>query len=179
MLFGKPPDEFVAPNGVTIPEMAKEHTTSPLRHSSTSASAPDELEIGPARDEELGQVLELWGSARSRYSSTPDNLEVLRRLRTRDADAILVARRSGDVVGTVIAAWDGWRGNMYRLAVAVDQRRSGTGLALVREGERRLYEAGARRVTALVGGEDDEAIGLWRAAGFEHDPLVSRFVKNL
>jgi ribosomal protein S18 acetylase RimI-like enzyme len=68
---------------------------------------------------------------------------------------------------------------MYRLAVAPEQRRRGVGLALVREGERRLSARGARRVTALVGAEDDQALALWRAAGFEHDRLVSRFVKNL
>jgi ribosomal protein S18 acetylase RimI-like enzyme len=86
---------------------------------------------------------------------------------------------AGRVVGTLIAAWDGWRGNMYRLAVAADERRQGIALALVRAAERRLYGCGARRVTALVGGEDDEATALWRAAGFEHDHLVARFVKNL
>lgn len=36
-----------------------------------------------------------------------------------------------------------------------------------------------RRVTALVGAEDEDAIALWRAAGYGHDRLVSRFVKNL
>src|SRR5215217_7988707 len=77
----------------------------------------------------------------------PHNLDVLSRLRARDPGALLVARRDGRVVGTLIAAWDGWRGNMYRLAVAVDHRRRGVGLELVRAGERRLYECGARRVT--------------------------------
>lgn len=143
------------------------------------AEPGEELEIGPAREEELGGVLELWEGSRSPYSSTPDNPEVLGRLLDRDAGALLVARRDGRVVGTLIAAWDGWRGNMYRLAVAVDQRRLGIGLALVRAGERRLWDCGARRVTALVGAEDDDATALWHAAGYEHDRLVSRFVKNL
>jgi ribosomal protein S18 acetylase RimI-like enzyme len=138
-----------------------------------------ELEIAPAREEDLGAVLELWEAARSRYSSTPDNAEVLARLLDRDAGALLVARRGERVVGTLIAAWDGWRGNMYRLAVAPEHRREGIGLALVRAGERRLWNCGGRRVTALVGAADDDATGLWHAAGYEHDRLVSRFVKNL
>jgi ribosomal protein S18 acetylase RimI-like enzyme len=142
-------------------------------------TTPGELEIGPAREEDFAAVLELWEMARSPYGSTPDNEDVLGRLLERDAGALLVARRGGRVIGTLIAAWDGWRGNLYRLAVASDRRRQGIGLAMVRAGERRLYECGARRVTALVGGEDDEATALWRAAGFEHDHLVARFVKNL
>jgi ribosomal protein S18 acetylase RimI-like enzyme len=138
-----------------------------------------ELEIRPALDEELADVLELWDAARSRYSTTPDSREVIDRLRAGDPGALLVALRDGQVIGTLIAAWDGWRGNMYRLAVAAGHRRRGAGIALVRAGERRLYECGARRVTALVGSEDEDAVALWRAAGYEHDRNVSRFVKNL
>ena len=138
-----------------------------------------DVEVGIADERDVEEVLGLWGAARSRYSSTPDTLAVIRRLRERDPEALLVARHRGRVVGTLIAAWDGWRGNMYRLAVAEDHRRQGIGLALVRAGERRLWQCGARRVTALVGAEDEDATALWRAADYEHDRLVSRFVKNL
>jgi ribosomal protein S18 acetylase RimI-like enzyme len=157
MSFASPVSRF--------PEMAKEFT--------------GELEIRPALDEELADVLELWDAARSRYSTTPDSREVIDRLRAGDPGALLVALRGGQVIGTLIAAWDGWRGNMYRLAVDTGHHRRGAGIALVRAGERRLYECGARRVTALVGSEDEDAVALWRAAGYEHDQNVSRFVKNL
>ncbi|TMK73362.1 MAG: GNAT family N-acetyltransferase [Actinobacteria bacterium] len=104
-------------------------------------TTPRELNIGPAREQELGAVLDLWEIARSSYSSTPDNPEVLARLIDRDTGALLVARRGGRVVGTLIAAWDGWRGNMYRLAVVPEHRRAGIGLALVQAGEQlRLSE---------------------------------------
>jgi len=93
--------------------------------------------------------------------------------------ALLISERPGRVIGTLIAAWDGWRGNMYRLAVAVEERRSGVGLALVRAGEEHLRDCGARRITALVGAEDEGALALWRAADYAHDRQVSRFVRNL
>jgi ribosomal protein S18 acetylase RimI-like enzyme len=41
-----------------------------------------------------------------------------------------VAEGDGEIVGALIAAWDGWRGNMYRLAVREGHRREGIGLAL-------------------------------------------------
>ena len=47
-----------------------------------------ELNIGPAREQELGAVLDLWEIARSSYSSTPDNPEVLARLIDRDTGAL-------------------------------------------------------------------------------------------
>jgi ribosomal protein S18 acetylase RimI-like enzyme len=135
--------------------------------------------VRPSRRDDLAAVLDLWAESRSAYASTRDDLPSLERLLARDPGSLLVAERSGRVIGAIIAAWDGWRGNMYRLAVAVQHRRQGIGLELVRAGERRLCQCGARRVTALVGGEDGEAQALWLTAGFEHDTLVSRFVKNL
>jgi ribosomal protein S18 acetylase RimI-like enzyme len=79
----------------------------------------------------------------------------------------------------VIAAWDGWRGNIYRLAVKRECRRLGIGLQLVNAGERHLSEKGVRRVTALVVTEELGAAALWKAAGYEQDSAVVRFVRNL
>ncbi len=45
------------------------------------------------------------------------------------------SRRDGAIVATLIAAWDGWRGNMYRLAVAPELRREGIARTLVEAGE--------------------------------------------
>jgi ribosomal protein S18 acetylase RimI-like enzyme len=143
------------------------------------SSLPVDLTIRQCRQEDLSAVLALWAENRSRYATTRDDPGSVDRLLARDPGSLLVAELEGYVVGVLIAAWDGWRGNMYRLAVARGHRRRGIGLALVRAGERSLRDSGARRVTALVGAEDADAIALWRAAGYRHDRLVSRFVKNL
>jgi len=63
-----------------------------------------DVEVGIADERDVEEVLGLWGAARSRYSSTPDTLAVIRRLRERDPEALLVARHRGRVVGTLIAA---------------------------------------------------------------------------
>jgi ribosomal protein S18 acetylase RimI-like enzyme len=143
------------------------------------SSPPSELIIRPVGRDELGKVLVLWTETRSPYARTPDDADSLGCLLDNDPSSLLVAEIDDRLVGTVVAAWDGWRGNMYRLAVAVGERRAGIGLALVRAAEAHLRERGARRVTALVGGEDEAAIALWRAAGYEHDHQIARFVRNL
>ena len=71
-----------------------------------------------------------------------------------------MAERGEKIVGALIAAWDGWRGNMYRLAVREDHRRQGIGIALTRAGEE-TDGAGAGGVTALVAFEDDAAGAFW------------------
>lgn len=93
--------------------------------------------------------------------------------------ALLVAEEGGEVVGALIAGWDGWRGNLYRLAVREGARRRGVGLALVRAGEDYLRDRGARRVTALVAFDDGAAGGFWDAAGYPADREIGRRVRNL
>jgi ribosomal protein S18 acetylase RimI-like enzyme len=92
---------------------------------------------------------------------------------------LLVAESGGEIVGALIAGWDGWRGNMYRLAVREGRRRQGIGIALVRAGEEYLRGCGARRVTALVAFEAEAAGALWDSAGYPQDQEIGRRVRNL
>lgn len=133
---------------------------------------------GAARGD-IAAVLALWARTRSGHASTPDSPEGLERLLADSPGALLVAERGGELVGALIAAWDGWRGNMYRLAVRADCRREGIGVALVRAGEERLRGRGARRVTALVAFEDEPAAAFWDAAGYPQDPVIGRRVRNI
>ena len=110
---------------------------------------------------------------------TPDTPEVVERLIDHTPDALLVAERDGEIVGALVAAWDGWRGNMYRLAVLGEHRRRGIARRLVEDGHERLRAKGARRITALVAHDEDEASALWRATGYRLDEEMGRFVRNL
>src|SRR5690349_21373382 len=81
--------------------------------------------------EDLRGVLALWDESRSGHASTPDRVEDLERMVSADSPAaLLVAECDGEIVGALIAAWDGWRGNMYRLAIRHDLRRRGVGMRL-------------------------------------------------
>lgn len=124
-------------------------------------------------------VLALWEMARSGHASTADRIDDVERLVADSQAALLVAERGGEVVGALIAAWDGWRGNMYRLAVREECRREGIGIALTRAGEEYLRSRGARRVTALVAFEDERAGGFWESAGYPLDREIGRRVRNL
>jgi hypothetical protein len=44
-------------------------------------------------------------------------------LLSRDPEALLIARGGGEVIGSLIVGWDGWRGSFYRLAVHQSWRR--------------------------------------------------------
>lgn len=124
-------------------------------------------------------MLLLWGQARSAHATSADRLEDVQRLLAEMPGSLIVAEAGDAVIGALIAAWDGWRGNMYRLAVRSERRRQGIGLALVRAGEAHLRGQGARRVTALVGYEDPAAAAFWESAGYPQDREIGRRVRNL
>jgi len=139
----------------------------------------EHLAVRPVEGTDIPEVLRLWETSRSITASIPDQPDFVRQLIEHTEDALLVAELDGRIVGALVAAWDGWRGNMYRLAVHRGHRRVGIARQLVRAGEERLRARGALRVTALVPREDEAAASLWSAAGYERDPYVERFVKNL
>jgi ribosomal protein S18 acetylase RimI-like enzyme len=49
----------------------------------------------------------------------------------------------------------------------------------LREGERRLGERGALRLTAIVAEDEPLALEFWRAVGYELQPNRVRFLRHL
>jgi ribosomal protein S18 acetylase RimI-like enzyme len=131
--------------------------------------------IREARADEIDEVLALWLAAGS-IPSVTDTADDVRRIVASDRAWLLVAEHDGRLAGTLIAAFDGWRGHLYRMAVLPDLRRRGIATSLVRAGEERLHAAGARRLAAIVLEED--AAEFWAAAGYERQPRALRFTKT-
>jgi ribosomal protein S18 acetylase RimI-like enzyme len=124
-------------------------------------------------------VLALWDTDRSPISVTPDSAGAVLALIAHPGAVLLLALEDEALVGTLVVGWDGWRGNMYRLAVRSGYRRRGLALQLVEAGHAHLRSIGAGRVTALVGHDEEAAGALWRAAGYSLDGHIGRFVRNL
>ena len=143
------------------------------------ASSGEEVVIRVARAEDIEAALAVWADARSAAATTPDDAAGVARLIEHTPDALLVAECDGRLVGALVAGWDGWRGNMYRLAVLPAHRRRGIARRLVEAGHERLRAKGARRVTALVAHAEEEATALWRATGYALDDQMARFVRDL
>jgi ribosomal protein S18 acetylase RimI-like enzyme len=133
--------------------------------------------IRDCRPDEAETLLLLWRQAGAQPSVT-DTAEDVRRALTDGRAQVLAAESGGRLVGSLIASFDGWRGNLYRLAVHPDHRRRGIARALVAAGEERLARQGARRITALVDGADARALAFWNAVGYAHDPLHVRFART-
>ena len=137
--------------------------------------------IRRGRPEDIARVLELWERADATPKPT-DTPEGLAQLLAGPQAVLLLAEVDGRMAGTVIGGWDGWRGNIYRLAVLPEYRRRGVATALMREVDAALAGLGAKRITALVEQDHQWAVGFWNAlerAGYRRDPTMTRYVKTL
>ncbi|MFB6773128.1 GNAT family N-acetyltransferase [Streptomyces sp. NPDC056337] len=137
-----------------------------------------DLQIRAAVPEDLDTVLAFWKVA-AEGTSISDDREGVERLVARDPEALVLAERDGELVGTVIAGFDGWRCHLYRLAVHPEQRRRGVGTALLAAAEERFVRLGGRRGDAMVLRRNERAQHAWRAAGYAPEEQWRRWVKPL
>jgi len=132
---------------------------------------------------DCAEVLKLWLDADATPSVTDTLEEVQRTVAEGDAIVLVATDAKDNIVGSVIGGWDGWRGNIYRLAVAPEARRHKVAAGLMREVSARLArEKGARRITALVEKAHPDAVGFWDAMtseGYVFDPRIVRYVKTV
>jgi ribosomal protein S18 acetylase RimI-like enzyme/SAM-dependent methyltransferase len=150
------------------------------------ARAPRAGQAGQApfvlRTAETGDIdalLELWRDAAENSARPPDTHQAVTALLRRDPEAVIIAAHDGNLIGSVIAGWDGWRGHLYRLAVHPAWRRRGVGSALLRAAESRLRALGADRSDALVLEANTPGQALWEAAGYRRQEEWRRWVNPL
>ncbi|MGW5618067.1 GNAT family N-acetyltransferase [Streptomyces sp. NPDC003877] len=137
-----------------------------------------ELRIRAATPDDLDAVLAFWKVA-AEGTSISDDRGGVERLVARDPEALVLAERDGELAGTVIAGFDGWRCHLYRLAVHPEHRRRGIASALLAAAEERFVRLGGRRADAMVLTRNETAHQAWGAAGYAAEEQWRRWVKPL
>jgi GNAT superfamily N-acetyltransferase len=135
-----------------------------------------EFRTATPRDAEL--ILQFWKDSGASMGAT-DQAEQLRRVVANPAAVLVLAVAEDEIIGTLLGAFDGWRGNMYRLVVHPGRRRQGIARQLVRQVERVFAEWGVRRVTVLIEVDRPWAMEFWTAVGYPRDDHVVRHVGML
>jgi ribosomal protein S18 acetylase RimI-like enzyme len=136
------------------------------------------IAVRRATPSDADSIASLW-AADAGPTTLPGGAEEIRQLLAHDAAALLVAVEAGQVVGTLVVGWDGWRCNLYRLAVRPAARRRRIATRLMEAAAERASAIGARRLDALVSDTNSDAVAFWRAAGFAVYTGESRWTRPM
>jgi GNAT superfamily N-acetyltransferase len=110
----------------------------------------------------------------------PD-LDIDKKVATGD-NLLFVALDEGEVIGTIMAGYDGHRGWIYRMCTSAVRRREGIGSRLMEHAERALADRGCIKINLQVVEGNDVALQFYSSLGYSVEPRVSmgkRLTMNL
>ncbi len=118
-------------------------------------------------------VLSLWRSAGPGvHVGTSDTGDEIAKKLERDPDLFLVAEDGGRIVGAVLGGFDGRRGMVYHLAVSLEHRGRGVGVALMNELESRLRAKGCYKYYLQVTPDNADVSAFYERLGWQHSPSI-------
>lgn len=142
------------------------------------------MNLRPATVDDIPAVLAFWKLAAEDTNRADDDRAAVTALIARDPLALTLAvdeegQEGEEIVGSLIAGFDGWRCHLYRFAVRPDHRRQGIGKALLEAAEERFRQFGGRRADAMILDDNVLAQHAWSAGGYASQPEWRRWVKSL
>lgn len=131
------------------------------------------LDIREYRPLDRVSVVALWNEVFSLPNGHNEPASALDRKVAADDGLFFVATWDGELVGTVLAGYDGHRGWLYSLAVRQSHRRQGIGRRLVDHAEGRLKQLGCPKINLQVRGDNTAVLSFYRALGFRTEDRIS------
>ena len=117
-------------------------------------------------------VIDLWRHCKLVRPQNDPTKDVRRKLNVQPK-MFLVAELENEIIGTVMAGYEGHRGWINYLAVSPQHRRQGIGTALMQEAERILRLEGCPKINLQVRSANRDVIEFYRKIGFAVDDVVS------
>ena len=88
-------------------------------------------------------------------------------------EGLFVALEESQIVGSVMAGFEGHRGWINYLAVLPSRQRSGLGSALLQRAEGYLAGLGCEKINLQVRDSNLDVVAFYERAGYLHDAVVS------
>jgi ribosomal protein S18 acetylase RimI-like enzyme len=124
------------------------------------------ISIRPFALRDTETVISLWQETGLTRSWNNPHRDIQRKMSVQP-ELFLVAVDGDEIVGSVMAGYDGHRGWIYYLASAPLRRGEGIGRYLVEAAEHALLELGCPKVQLMVRPENEEVLSFYDALGYE------------
>jgi ribosomal protein S18 acetylase RimI-like enzyme len=128
------------------------------------------IRLFQALDEEA--VITLWSACGLLRPWNDPHKDIQRKLQVQP-DLFLVATLDSQVIGSVMAGYDGHRGWIYYLAVHPDSQQSGIGRQLAAAAEQRLQHLGCPKINLLVRRDNEAVTAFYTHLGYTLDDVLT------
>ena len=131
------------------------------------------LNIRSYQEKDAAAVSHLWQEC---FPDAPPHnrpLEDIQRKLAVQRELFLVALLDEQLVGTVMAGYDGHRGWVYYVAVSSRRQRRGIGAALMKQAELKLAALGCTKINLQVRTSNTAVVAFYRSLGYLVEERVS------
>ena len=119
------------------------------------------------------QVIQLWETVFGYETAhNAPSVAIDKKLEAKD-DLFFVALLGREIVGTILAGYDGHRGWLYSVAVHPSNRQEGLGSALVRHAEQALIKRGCMKINLQILSGNESVGGFYESLGYAVEKRVS------
>ncbi|MBQ1444872.1 MAG: GNAT family acetyltransferase [Renibacterium sp.] len=130
------------------------------------------MRIRPFRPEDTDAVVALWTAAGLTRPWNDPRKDIVRKASVQPELFVVAEDGSGNLVGSVMAGYDGHRGWLNYLAASPGARGLGVGRALVEHAEQVLHGLGCPKVSLQVRAGNQDAVDFYRHLGYTIDDTV-------
>lgn len=119
------------------------------------------------------ETIQLWTKVFGYGDPRNDpKLSIKKKLEAND-DFFFVALMEDQVVGTIMAGYDGHRGWLYSLAVSPSCRNQGIGTQLVKHAEQALTQLGCIKINLQILESNHEVEAFYQKLGYQTEPRIN------
>ena len=130
------------------------------------------MNIRPFEKRDTEQVIALWADCGLTRPWNDPALDIQRKCAL-DDELFLVGENDGQIIGSVMAGYDGHRGWINYLAVVPHVRKSGLGKQMMDDVEARLLALGCPKINLQVRQGNDGVMAFYESLGFTNDACIS------
>lgn len=130
------------------------------------------MNIRPYQESDRQQLIKLWRKAFPDDPSHNDPPNVIDAKLKVDR-LLFVGEETGEIVGSVMAGYDGHRGWLYSVAIDQDSRRKGLGTSLVQYAVAELQSLGCVKINLQVRSSNSAVAAFYESLGFKIEDRIS------
>lgn len=117
------------------------------------------------------QVVALWQACGLTRPWNDPHKDIERKLQ-QEPELFIVAEHDGQLLGSVMAGYDGHRGWIYYLSVLPQYQSQGLGKSLVQQAEQRLSSKGCPKIQLMIRHDNSGVQDFYRTLGYEQAEVV-------